>query len=256
MVSSVRKSIAVILGVSCVAAIVYAFSAGWFSGTVSEGEVVWARTGGVADGENLRLQHVTLQSGTGQTKQLVDHKVFLGMINTGAQSFQVGLDEINRNWDISYVPMLLESIRFFPIRQRAELFRVLTSKTGENFGDDFNAWYRWLWKQKYQPHPQYGQFKASLYQRIDRRFAEYFQDTDDAKIRLDEIRWGGVVRDGIPPLKNPKMLRAAEAQYLGDNDVVFGIKLNGDARCYPKRILAWHEMFKDTIGGESVCGVY
>ena len=148
MVSSVRKSIAVILGVSCVAAIVYAFSAGWFSGTVSEGEVVWARTGGVADGENLRLQHVTLQSGTGQTKQLVDHKVFLGMINTGAQSFQVGLDEINRNWDISYVPMLLESIRFFPIRQRAGLFRVLTSKTGENFGDDFNAWYRWLWKQK------------------------------------------------------------------------------------------------------------
>ena len=64
------------------------------------------------------------------------------------------------------------------------------------------------------------------------------------------------MRDGIPPLKNPKMLSVAEAKYLGDNDVVFGIKLNGDARCYPKRILAWHEMFKDTIGGESVCGVY
>ena len=81
-------------------------------------------------------------------------------------------------------------------------------------------------------------------------------ETDDAKIQLNEIRWGGVRRDGIPPLNNPKMLTAAEATYLADSDVVFGIELNGDARAYPKRILAWHEMFKDTIGGESVCGVY
>ena len=57
-------------------------------------------------------------------------------------------------------------------------------------------------------------------------------------------------------MKNPKMLAAGDAKYLGDSDVVFGVELNGDARCYPKRILAWHEMFKDTIGGESVCGVY
>ena len=52
------------------------------------------------------------------------------------------------------------------------------------------------------------------------------------------------------------MLPANDAHYLADTDVVFGIELNGDARAYPKRILAWHEMFKDTIGGESVCGVY
>jgi len=258
MVSAVQKSIAVILGVSCVAALGYASSVGWFSSKVNEGEVVWESTRDVADGESLHLQQVsaTLQSGSGQQKQLVDHKVFLGMLNAGSQSFQVGLNEINRNWDVSYVPMVLETIKFLPGRLRAELVGVLGSKTGKNFGNDFDAWYQWIWKQKYQPHPQYSQFKASLYQRIDQRFAEYFQETDGAKIRLDEIRWGGVVRDGIPPLKNPKMLRAAEAKYLGDNDVVFGIKLNGDARCYPKRILAWHEMFKDTIGGESVCGVY
>ena len=38
--------------------------------------------------------------------------------------------------------------------------------------------------------------------------------------------------------------------------VVFGIAINGDERAYPKRILAWHEMFKDTIGGEHFTGVY
>lgn len=77
-----------------------------------------------------------------------------------------------------------------------------------------------------------------------------------ATIRLDEIRWGGVARDGIPPLKNPKMLEAPEATYLADGDVVFGIEINGDARAYPKRIMAWHEMVKDIVGGESVNGVY
>ena len=52
------------------------------------------------------------------------------------------------------------------------------------------------------------------------------------------------------------MITANQANYLADTDIVFGIELNGDARCYPKRILAWHEMFKDTIGGQSVAGVY
>jgi len=48
------------------------------------------------------------------------------------------------------------------------------------------------------------------------------------------------------------MLQASEAEYLDDDDVVFGIEVNGDARAYPKRILAWHEMFVDTVGGVPV----
>ena len=37
---------------------------------------------------------------------------------------------------------------------------------------------------------------------------------------------------------------------------MFGLSVNGDARAYPKRILAWHEMFVDTVGGVPVAGVY
>jgi hypothetical protein len=75
-------------------------------------------------------------------------------------------------------------------------------------------------------------------------------------IRLDEIRWGGVRRDGIPPLKNPAMVAADDARWLHDEDIVFGVAINGDVRAYPKRILAWHEMFKDRIGGLELAGVY
>jgi len=172
------------------------------------------------------------------------------------QNVAVSLSEIETQWHVSYTPMILEVLRFLPLQRRAAIMAILERKTGKQFGNDLNRWHQWNWSQEYDAHPDYAIFKSVIYQNVDPRFGEYFADTDDARIRLDEIRWGGVVRDGIPPLKDPKMLAVDNADYLGDDDVVFGIELNGDARCYPKRILAWHEMFKDTIGGESVCGVY
>ena len=72
------------------------------------------------------------------------------------------------------------------------------------------------------------------------------------------MKFGGVASAGtvFRPSKNAKMIAAKEADYLDDSNVVFGVSINGDVRCYPKRILAWHEMFKDTIGGVPICGVY
>jgi len=99
-------------------------------------------------------------------------------------------------------------------------------------------------------------FKARLYAAIDQSFRDYFDDGLPANIRLDEVRWGGVVRDGIPPLDLPVLTDARRARYLDDDNIVFGIAINGEERAYPKRIMAWHEMVKDTIGGEHFTGVY
>ena len=52
------------------------------------------------------------------------------------------------------------------------------------------------------------------------------------------------------------MLAAGDAEYLADTDIVFGLEVGEAARAYPKRILAWHEMFVDTIEGVPVVGVY
>jgi len=116
--------------------------------------------------------------------------------------------------------------------------------------------YVWLWSFDPGHHPDYSEFLATFFADIDPRFREYFTDRPKTDIRLDEIRWGGVRRDGIPPLKNPKMIRADEATYLEDDNVVFGVAINGDVRAYPRRILAWHEMVKDKIGGLELNGVY
>ncbi len=193
---------------------------------------------------------------TDRKSVVVNQVRFLEMLSGDVGQFNRSLDEVRHNWDFSSVPILLEIGRFLPVDQRSQIIGLLASKTGQQFGFDFDKWLQWSWKQNYDPHPQYATFKSALYRKIDPRFAEYFAHTSNAQIRLDEIRWGGVRRDGIPPLKNPEMIAANSATYLSDSDVVFGIELNGDARAYPKRILAWHEMFKDTIGGESVNGVY
>lgn len=182
---------------------------------------------------------------------------YLNLLSLSPEVVDQSLETIERDWHAGSTIMLVEVSRF--VRSRAtiaKIFGILESKTEQKFGPDLDAWHQWIWSQKPEPHPGYAAFKSMLYSRIDPRFAEYFVDAEKLNIRLDQIQWGGVRRDGIPPLKNPKMLAAADADYLSDSDVVFGIDLNGDARCYPNRILAWHEMFKDTIGGESVCGVY
>jgi hypothetical protein len=139
---------------------------------------------------------------------------------------------------------------------RSRLIRLLEKQTGQRFGDDLRAWRRWIWAQPYEPHPELLFFKAALYSNVDPRLAEFFVPGSRSLIRLDEVDWGGVKVNGIPPLENPKRIPAAEAKYLKDDHVVFGVALNGEARAYPKRILAWHELALDTLGGTELAIVY
>jgi hypothetical protein len=85
---------------------------------------------------------------------------------------------------------------------------------------------------------------------------EFFPDDVTSLIRLDEIDWGGVRVNGIPPLDHPRVLAGGEAAYLRDSNVVFGVVVNGEARAYPKRVLAWHELARDRVGGREITVVY
>ena len=164
---------------------------------------------------------------------------------------------LDGHWQPALVAPLLELRPFASRREEAErIARLIELHTGISpLPDSAPAW-QWLWRTNAATLSGYAEFKGDLYSGIDSRFREYFATGRPATIRLDEIRWGGVRRDGIPPLRNPKMLQADEAAYLADSNVVFGVEFNRDARAYPKRILAWHEMVTDTIGGEDVCLVY
>ena len=136
------------------------------------------------------------------------------------------------------------------------LMRFLEEQTGQRFRGDILRAHQWIWDQPYDPHPDYGFFKGQWYAQLDPRFADFFPRRVFSLIRLDEIDWGGVTVNGIPPLEYPEHLPAGEAAYLDDDDVVFGIAAGGQTRAYPKRILAWHEMALDRLGGAELTIVY
>jgi hypothetical protein len=139
---------------------------------------------------------------------------------------------------------------------RTRLVRFLEKQTGQRFGHDLGRWREWMWRLPYEPHPDYGAFKGTVYAQIDPGFTRFFPPGVRSLVRLDEVDWGGVKVNGIPPLKNPPHVPAAAATYLKDGHLVFGLSVGGQVRAYPKRILAWHEMALDRLGGIDLTVVY
>lgn len=135
---------------------------------------------------------------------------------------------------------------------RARLVRFLERQTGRRFGDDLDRWRRWTWGLPYPPHPDYPAFKAELSRGVDPRMAAFLSARGEPAVRLDEIEWSGLGVDDAPPLVGPPHLGAAEARFLGDRHRVFGVQVNGEARAYPARLVAWHHVVHDRLGGREV----
>lgn len=75
---------------------------------------------------------------------------------------------------------------------------------------------------------------------------------------LEEIRDGiiGVLtEDSIPAVDEPNFT-AAENATLDPGHPVFGAVRNGEAKAYPQRILVWHEIVNDQLGGDPVAVTY
>ena len=167
------------------------------------------------------------------------------------------LDAIGDSWRDSYTSMVVELSMVTPFPEtRSQMFRFLRRETGRYLGEDSQRWMRWVWEQPYDPHPRYLLFKQATYTLIDPRMGAFFPAAARSLIRLDEVQWGGVRVNGIPPLDYPRHLPADQAGYLRDRHVVFGVALDGEARAYPKRILAWHEMALDSLAGVEITLVY
>ena len=79
-------------------------------------------------------------------------------------------------------------------------------------------------------------------------------DTDFSKrsIKFEDILSGGPSKDGIPSIDNPIFKPIAEIKNIGANEPVIGLEINGDSRAYPLRVLMWHEIVNDTVGGTPV----
>ena len=92
---------------------------------------------------------------------------------------------------------------------------------------------------------------------IDEWTAE-FPRTDFSKssINFSEIVADGPRRDTIPPIFKPEFVAASEATDVGPMEPVLSIIIEGEARAYPLRILLWHEIVNDVVGGVPILVSY
>ncbi len=132
---------------------------------------------------------------------------------------------------------------------RFEYGDALDLLTGQTIGYDYFSWLRWYGATDLVPPPGYLGWKGRLLANIDERFQDFLNDEHASAIRVEEIVWGGVGVDGIPPLDLPRTIAPEAADWLGPEEVVFGIFINGEARAYPLRIMDWHELANDIVGG-------
>jgi len=88
---------------------------------------------------------------------------------------------------------------------------------------------------------------------------------DLSTLTIDD-RWlaAAMPRDALPALDRPALLniaqvdslnRAERGKYLVSEDLVIGVVVGAEARAYPLRMMHWHEVANDTVGGRplAVC---
>ena len=141
-------------------------------------------------------------------------------------------------------------------RTAADLLGIETP--GENFWgvitDHLIAW-------DIPAPPEYLDMKRTMFTTILPGMENIFVEGD---IDWRLVSWGGVLIDDrpmaatdnpcncIPAADNPDVLTVADADWLDDDDVVFGVVVNGEARAYPRQIMEVREMVNDTLGGRDL----
>lgn len=80
-------------------------------------------------------------------------------------------------------------------------------------------------------------------------------DFERIDVDLTEIR-DIIRRDSIPAIDAPLFAAVGDDIDLPDQEPVIALVVNGDARAYPLRIMMWHEIVNDVVGGEPVTVTY
>lgn len=75
-------------------------------------------------------------------------------------------------------------------------------------------------------------------------------------VPFDEILSGGPPKDGIPAIDAPRFEPASAIADIGGSEPVIRLEIGGRVRAYPLRVLMWHEIVNDRLGGVPVAVTY
>ncbi len=58
------------------------------------------------------------------------------------------------------------------------------------------------------------------------------------------------------PLANAAYAKANDAGFVAAEDIVLAVKVNGEAAAYPVRLMAYHHLVEDVVGGTPIVATY
>lgn len=176
----------------------------------------------------------------------------------------IALDEIAGSGDVRLGWVISDLMRF---SGSFELNATLAAAASELFQKDLPNENHWgvvtdhLIAWDIPEPPNYLKYKREIFTTVAPGWDKIFIKGD---IDWRLVSWGGVLIDDraydttddpcncIPAADNPEVTSAAEATWLDDGDIIFGIEVNGEFRAYPRQIMEVREMVNDTLGGRDL----
>jgi hypothetical protein len=58
------------------------------------------------------------------------------------------------------------------------------------------------------------------------------------------------------PLPNPAYARATDVSFINDDDRVLAVTIGGESVAYPVRLMGYHHVVQDTVGGTPIVATY
>jgi len=71
-----------------------------------------------------------------------------------------------------------------------------------------------------------------------------------------EALWDGRKLTPFRAMDFPKMVKAADADFMEDTEYVLGLTINGESRAYPTRFASFHHIINDKVGDTFVTVTY
>ena len=160
--------------------------------------------------------------------------------------------------DARFIAPLID-MRALDIGWERNVEDALEALTGARLDEPY-AWYQFGYRAPVTPG--YPDWKAALLSvtasaGTNPRFEELLlrfepEDPVQGDSLTGSLVWTGVQPNGIPPLTAPATVHRLEERFLAPTDVVYGLQIEGEARAYPRRVVAWHGVVNDSLGDTPV----
>lgn len=181
--------------------------------------------------------------------------------STWGEVQELALNQIAESKDPRLVWIISDLMRFSPGQRLTLALAGAASKLLEKELPNHNHWgavtdHLLAWD--IPAPPNYLRAKRAIFTNLVPGWDKIFVEGD---IDWRLVSWGGVLIDDraydttdercncIPAADNPEVTVAEDATWLEDDDIVFGIEVNGEYRAYPRQIMEVREMVNDTLGG-------